>query len=120
MAIETMLDINDMSVDELIGRLKAAEERYGLNGGGGGSMASLNLTKEELVAKVMSRLQLSGDGCSGGGKTPSTNQRRWCAGGVSQGGGSSSDGKSPAGGKGKKKKKAIAGDECRYCGIAGH
>ena len=52
MSIETPLDLSDMSVEELIGRLKASEERHDL----GGSMAKLNLTEEELVARVVSRL----------------------------------------------------------------
>lgn len=64
MAIETLLDLDQISVEELIGRLKAAEERYGLTSGGGGATASLNLTEDELVAKVMSRLQITGKGAS--------------------------------------------------------
>jgi len=37
MAIETLLDLDTLSVEELIGRLKAVEERYDLSSGGGGS-----------------------------------------------------------------------------------
>ncbi|CAD6254211.1 unnamed protein product [Miscanthus lutarioriparius] len=69
MAIETLLDLNDTSLEELIGRLKAAEERFNL--GGTGSVARLNLTEDELVARVVSKLQLSGEGASGGGKASS-------------------------------------------------
>lgn len=56
MAIETLLDLDTLSVEELIGRLKAAEEQYDFGSGGGGSTASLNLTEDELVARVMLRL----------------------------------------------------------------
>jgi hypothetical protein len=75
MAIETLLDLNDLSVDELVGRLKAVEERYGLSGNDGSSAARLNLTEEELVDRVISRLQVSGGGF-GGGRPPASNQRR--------------------------------------------
>ncbi|XP_066377809.1 uncharacterized protein [Miscanthus floridulus] len=109
MAIETLLDLGTLSVEELIGRLKAAEERYDLGSGGGGSASSLNLTEDELVARVMSRLQLSGEGSSGGGR--SLNQRR------ARGGGSGGGSKPPTGGNGKKKKTS---DECKYCGKSGH
>ena len=70
MAIKTLLYLNDLSVDELVGRLKAAEERYGLSGNDVSSAARLNLT-EELVDRVVSRLQISGGG-SGGGRPPAS------------------------------------------------
>ncbi|XP_066387635.1 uncharacterized protein [Miscanthus floridulus] len=117
MAIETLLDLDTLSVEELIGRLKAAEERYDFGGGGGGSAASLNLTEDELVARVMLRLQLSGEGSSGRGR--SSNQRRGCGGGRGRDGGSGSGSKPPTGSNGKKKK-TIASDECKYCGKSGH
>ena len=119
MAIETLLNPDDMTVEEMIGRLKAAEERHDLGGGAGSSTARLNLTEEELVARVVSRLQLSGEGASGGGRSPSSNWRRGHGGGLSQGGGSGGGSKSSAGGSGKKKK-VIASDECKYCGKLGH
>ena len=34
MSIKTLLDLDSMSVVELVGRLKAAEERHGLSGTG--------------------------------------------------------------------------------------
>ena len=44
MAIEALLDL-DTIVEELIGRLKAAEERYDLDGSsGGGALPGLNQT----------------------------------------------------------------------------
>ena len=72
MAIKTLLYLNDLSVDELVGRLKAAEERYGLSGNGVSSAARLNLTEEELVDRVVSRLQISGSGSRGGRPPAST------------------------------------------------
>ncbi|KAG8070785.1 hypothetical protein GUJ93_ZPchr0006g43514 [Zizania palustris] len=117
MAIETLLDLDQMTVEDLIGRLKAADERHRLGGNGGGSSASLNLTEDELVARVLTRLQLSGDGSPGGGKTSATNRRSRGT-GHDKDGGSSSGSKPYAGGNGKKKK--VANNECRYCGKAGH
>ena len=55
MSIETLLDLNSMSVEELVGWLKAAEECQGLSGTGN-SIAQLNLTEEEFVARVSKRL----------------------------------------------------------------
>lgn len=54
MAIETLIDPDNMTVEEVIGRFKAAEERYDLGRGAGSSTARLNLTEEELVARVVS------------------------------------------------------------------
>jgi hypothetical protein len=56
MAIKTLLDIKTLSIKELIGRLKAVEERYNLRSGSrGGASTGLNLTEDELVARIMSR-----------------------------------------------------------------
>lgn len=70
-SIETLLDLGDLSMEELIGRLKATEERH--NFGGTGSVASLNLTEDKLVARISSRLHLNGSGNnnSGGSKVAS-------------------------------------------------
>jgi hypothetical protein len=51
MAIETLLELGGVPVEELIGRLKAEEERYNLSGG---TIGRLNLTKDMLVARVSS------------------------------------------------------------------
>lgn len=57
MAIEILLDLNTLSV-ELIEKLKVVEERHDLDGNNNGrALASLNLTKDELVARVLSLLQ---------------------------------------------------------------
>lgn len=119
MAIETILNLDELSVEELIGRLKAAEEWHRLGGGGGGSMASLNLSEDELVARIASCLQLFGGGSSGGTGSSSMNQRRGHSGGRGRDGGTGGGSKAPTGGNGKKKKK-LASDECAYCGKMGH
>jgi hypothetical protein len=59
-SIETLLDLTDISLDELIGRLKPVEEK--MNRGDKESEARLNLTEDELVARVSSRLKVAGSG----------------------------------------------------------
>jgi len=59
LSIVTLLDLETLSVEELVGRLKAADERHDLSGGGN-NLARLNLMEEELVARVSKKLQLSG------------------------------------------------------------
>jgi hypothetical protein len=74
MSIETLCDLDTITVDELIERLKPSEERINCNQGK--SVASLNLTEDELVARLSSRLKMTGNGggdrhkesSSGGGK----------------------------------------------------
>lgn len=79
----------------------------------------LNNTEEELVGRVVSRLQLSGAGASAGsGRPSSSNQRRGHSNGPPKNQGSSGGSKPPIGNDGKKKK--LAGDECAYCGKTGH
>ena len=50
MAIETLLDLDTLSVEELVGRLRSAESRDALhtpaNGNGGGTSDKLLLTEE--------------------------------------------------------------------------
>ena len=64
-AIETLVDLNTLALEEHIGRLKAAEERYELDGtpsGGDGGGGKLLLTEEEWFARLKLR---EGDGSSG-------------------------------------------------------
>jgi hypothetical protein len=56
-SIETLLDLEATSVDELIGRLKPSEEW--INRSARKIVAGLNLTEDELVAHVSSCLKLS-------------------------------------------------------------
>jgi uncharacterized membrane protein YgcG len=73
-SIETLCDLDTITVDELIRRLKPSEER--INRNQGKSVASLNLTEDELVVQLSSRLKMTGNGgsdrhkesSSGGGK----------------------------------------------------
>jgi hypothetical protein len=78
MAIETLLELGEISIEELIGRLKAAEERYVLTGGGVG-VAQLNLTEDELVTRLSKRLHINADKAPGS-SGPSWSQQR-CRGG---------------------------------------
>ena len=64
MSIETLLDLTEVSVEELIRRLKSAEERHDI-GGGSGFITKLNLTEDELNARVAAKMQVSGKGSTG-------------------------------------------------------
>jgi hypothetical protein len=70
-SVEQLLDITELSIEEITGRLKAGEEDGDL-----GSKALLNHIEDELVDRVISRLQLFGNGASGGGHVPASNQKR--------------------------------------------
>jgi hypothetical protein len=59
-SIETLCDLDTIIVDELIGRLKPSEEQ--INRNNGKSIASLNLTEDELVAWLSSHLKTSDNG----------------------------------------------------------
>jgi hypothetical protein len=78
-SIETLLDLSDISVEELIGLLKATEEWH--NHDSANSIASLNLIEDELVARLSSRLQLSG---GGGGGSCGGGSERGCSEAVSE------------------------------------
>jgi hypothetical protein len=118
-------------VDELIGRLKPSEER--INRNNGKSIASLNLTEDELVARLSSRLKTSGNGggdrqkesSSGGDKRGRRRGRgrgsssSGCGGG--RGGGNTRDHSGGSTGRGSGKgNNDVAKDQCRYCGKKGH
>jgi hypothetical protein len=59
-SVETLLDLESMMVDKLIRHLKPSEEH--INRHNSNMVASLNLTKDELVAWLSSCLKLSGNG----------------------------------------------------------
>jgi hypothetical protein len=59
-SIETLLGLETISFNELIGCLKPSEER--INHNGGGVIVSLNLMKDELIAKITSWLKIAGGG----------------------------------------------------------
>lgn len=102
---------------ELIGRLKAAEELYDLGGSNAdGASAGLNLAKYELVARILSWLQLSGSGSTGKKHTSSSMSR-------GHGGRRRRDDVSsrpPRNVDGNVKGEQIVADKCKYCGKSGH
>lgn len=128
MLIETLLDVEEVSFEELVGRLKAAEERHGLTGSGIG-VAQLNLTEDELVALLSKKLHINDDkglslGSSGflpGGQRSGRSGGRGFrdrSGGLKKKAGTGerdrrSDG-ARAGGNGE-----VAGDQCRSVSRAG-
>ncbi|XP_073363375.1 uncharacterized protein [Aegilops tauschii subsp. strangulata] len=62
-AIETLLDLRNLTVEELVGRLRSAEERYGVDAKG--HDGQLLLTEQEWYARKGQQGQ--GSGSSGGG-----------------------------------------------------
>jgi hypothetical protein len=117
-SIEMLLDINELMIEEVTGRLKAADDGHDTGGGPSSSTVCLNHTEEELVARVVSRLQLLGEDGSGARRPPPSKQWHDRGGGSSQGSGRGGGSKPSTGSDGKKKK--IASDECAYCGKTGH
>ena len=99
MAIESLIDLKTMTIEELVGRLSACEDHYDLDDGAQNA-GRLLLTHEEWLAHE----KLGGSG------------------GSSPGGGGGGKSKSPAkpkpqgGGAGGKKKKG----KCHHCSIPGH
>jgi hypothetical protein len=126
-----------MPVDELISRLKPSEER--INRNAGKSIASLNLTEDELVVQLSSRPNVSGNGGLDRLKeSPSSNNKRGRGRGKvhgsggrggNRGGGNTtgrgSEGAGVCGGEnagrgGGGTSGDVTSDECRYCGKKGH
>jgi hypothetical protein len=101
--IETLLDLADISLDELIGWLKPVEEK--MNCGDKGLVARLNLI--ELVVRVSSRLKLTGSGNSESSKEGLSSGKR----GHGRGGGDTCGRASGSGGRGSGGSD-IASDEC--------
>jgi len=121
LSIETLLDLETMSVEELVGRLKAAEERHDLSGTGN-NIARLNLTEEELVARISKRLQIGGGGDRGQSSGGSSGSRggRGRGGGRGGGRGAGARKKGEGTGRGDNNSGDVASDQCRYCGNRGH
>jgi uncharacterized membrane protein YgcG len=95
-SIETLLDLETITVDELIGRLKPSEER--INRNSGNSITSLNLTGDELVSRLSSRLKIPSSGGSGSKESSSGSGKHGKGRSLSSHGGSSGAGN--AGGRG--------------------
>ncbi|CAD6337548.1 unnamed protein product [Miscanthus lutarioriparius] len=112
-SIETLLDVNELSVEEVVGHLRAIEQRKKKPASAGASSTAdkqgrLLVTEEEWMARL--KLRESGEG-SGSGKRGKT--RHGCGGG--SGGGR--DGK---GHDGQRKPQERNPDKCANCGIKGH
>ncbi|WVZ87318.1 hypothetical protein U9M48_033973 [Paspalum notatum var. saurae] len=112
-------------LEELIGRLKATEERHGYSGND--TIAKLNLTEDELVARISSRLQLTGGGSesgSGGGSFGSSSGTGSEHGKEPVSGNKRGRGRGRGGGRGGGRfgndGANVACNECRYCGKKGH
>jgi hypothetical protein len=116
-SIETLLDLSEVSVDELVGRLKAAEER--LVKERGVVAPRLNLTEDELISKIASCLKVAGEGGSNNIKHPSLSGNAHGR-GRSRGRGRGQNAGRRGGGNTGRGGRSIANDECRYCGITGH
>ncbi|KAG8082876.1 hypothetical protein GUJ93_ZPchr0014g46611 [Zizania palustris] len=115
-SIETLLELSEVTVDELIGRLKAME-RVGVRGDS--AIARLNLTEDELLAKLSSRLKMTAPGGSKEASSGGERGRGYGRGcGRGRGGGRDGNGRSRGGAGGDDK--TVAHDECRYCGKKGH
>jgi hypothetical protein len=131
-SIEPLLNLETISVNELISRLKASEER--INRNGGNTVAALNLTKDKLVARLPSCLKVSGNSRSDRSKEESSSNNNKRGRGHGRGHGSSGRG---AGGHGGDDNAGghdgdtadrggggtggdITGDECHYCDKKGH
>lgn len=92
-AIETLLDLSTLSIDELTGRLRSAEERYGLEESDTKSGTQLLLTEEEWRARQRNREY--GEESSGGDKLRSH-------------------------GRGNSRDRVLRKGKCYNCGIFGH
>jgi hypothetical protein len=104
MSIETLVNLDTLFVEELVGHLKAAEERYALDQDLTAGVGELVLMKEEW------RSRSKGRGSSGGGSSGSGDRRH------DKGRDRGKDGTQKDGGMSH----ASRDDECRYCGKKGH
>jgi hypothetical protein len=125
-AIETLLDLEDVSLDELVGRLKATEERLnrskGRGGGGSGGGGAgkeidgkLYFTEEQVIARLASRLNINSDGSAARDKASSGPGKRRDTGCRGKERGKETRSGPPKGGG--------AGEDdnaCHYCGKTGH
>jgi hypothetical protein len=130
--IETLLDLETITVHELIDRFKPSEER--INRNGGNTMVALNLMEDELVARLSSRLKVLGNGGLDRTKEASSlgNNKRGCSHNRGRGSGGRGvgihDGSGNAGSRGGESAGRdsggtgddVTGDECHYCGKKRH
>ncbi|XP_073360580.1 uncharacterized protein [Aegilops tauschii subsp. strangulata] len=117
LSIETLVDLHTLTIEDLTGRLKAAEERYD-HGGSAHADGSLMLTEEQWLARYKQREQgedSSRDGGRGGGRAGGRDRGRGRKGkdGAPRDG-ASGDGQGPWSGGYRFK------GSCHNCGIQGH
>jgi hypothetical protein len=111
-SLETLLDLYDVSLDELIGRLKPVEEKMNR---GEDSLAKLSLTEDELVARLSSHLKTPGSGAPKSSMEASSGSKRGCGRNSSSRGTADRDSHSGGNGGRGNNSGGITGDECRYC-----
>jgi uncharacterized membrane protein YgcG len=124
--IETLWDVEFMMIDELIGCLKPSEE--GINCNGRNTVASLNLTDDELVAHVSSHLKVLGNGgpdrmkeaSSSNGKRGSGHGKGHGSSGRGGNRGRGDTGNHGGGSTGHGGPDDVMKDECWYYGKHGH
>jgi hypothetical protein len=124
--IKTLQDVESMTIDELIGRLKPLKERINCNDMN--TVASLNLTDDELVTRVSSRLKVSGNGgpdrmkeaSSSNGKHRSGHGKGHGSSGPGGNRGRGDTGNRGGGSTGHGGPGDIMKDECWYYGKHGH
>jgi ribosomal protein L15 len=126
--IETLLDMETIMVDELIGCLKPSEEQ--INRIARKSVARLNLKEDELVLRMSSRLKVSSTGSADHSKEPPSTGNKCehrCGKGRGSGGRGGNRGGGDSGGRGGEGADRGSGasggevtmDECCYCGKHG-
>ncbi|KAG8060127.1 hypothetical protein GUJ93_ZPchr0002g24035 [Zizania palustris] len=107
LAITTLLDVSTLTVSDLVGRLKAAEETFEEAPGSLQQDGRLYLTEEEWDARQKKEAENHlGGGLSGGGGR--------------QGGGRRGHGRGRGGRWSGGQSSGKGGDECRRCGKLGH
>jgi hypothetical protein len=111
-SIETLLDLNLMSIKEATGHLRAVEERK-KKPSSGAKDGRLLLTEEEWMVHLKFRDGEPSNNDSRGGRSHGRGHRGGCGGG---GGGRGSQSDSHEEGT----RRAKPGDICRTCGKAGH
>ena len=112
MAIESLIDLKTMSIEELVGRFSACEDHYDLDDATQ-STGRLMLTHEEWMAREKHGGGSGSSSSAGSGKNKSPAKPKGAGGGKPASGYQGAGG---SGGSGGRKKKG----KCHHCGIPGH
>ncbi|WVZ76857.1 hypothetical protein U9M48_024783 [Paspalum notatum var. saurae] len=108
-SIETLLDVGTLSVEEVTGRLKAAEEDDAQAPPAPSSSGKLYLTEEQWLERYKKKEQDEGRGAGGSGGRGKRGCGKW----QGRGGGENTD-------SGSNTKTGRSDDKCRNCGKPGH